>query len=91
MNPPSPAPAGRRERDDQRRSKMLALWTRMMIWFDRDERGQGTVEYILVVLAVVAVATVLVQWVRKGSGDNLLESIFRKALEFVKGKIGFGF
>jgi len=70
---------------------MLALWTRMMVWFDRDERGQGTVEYILVVLAVVAVATVLVQWVRKGSGDNLLESIFRKALEFVKGKIGFGF
>ena len=70
---------------------MLALWTRAMVWFDRDERGQGTVEYILVVLAVVAVATVLVQWVRKGSGDNLLESIFRKALEFVKGKIGFGF
>ena len=31
---------------------MLALWTRMMVWFDRDERGQGTVEYILVVLAV---------------------------------------
>ncbi|MCQ3802596.1 MAG: DUF4244 domain-containing protein [bacterium] len=70
---------------------MTALWTKMMIWFDRDQRGQGTVEYILVVLAVVAVATVLVQWVRKGSGDNMLESIFRKALDFVKGKIGFGF
>ena len=47
---------------------MTALWTRMMIWFDRDERGQGTVEYILVVLAVVAVATVLVQWVEEGIG-----------------------
>ncbi len=77
--------------NDQGGLEMTALWTRMMIWFDRDERGQGTVEYILVVLAVVAVATVLVQWVRKGSGDNLLESIFRKALDFVKGKIGFGF
>ena len=61
------------------------------MWFDRDERGQGTVEYILVVLAVVAVATVLVQWVRKGSGYNMLESIFRKALDFVKAKVGFGF
>ena len=70
---------------------MTALWTRMMMRFDRDERGQGTVEYILVVLAVVAVATVLVQWVRKGSGDNMLESIFRKALDFAKAKVGFGF
>ncbi len=70
---------------------MLTLWTKAMMWFDRDERGQGTVEYVLVVLAVVAVATVLVQWVRKGSGDNLLESIFRTALNFVKGKIGLGF
>ncbi len=91
MNPPSPAPAGRRENNDQRRSEMLALWTRMMVRFNRDERGQGTVEYVLVVLAVVAVATVLVQWVRKGRGDNILESIFKKALDFVKGKIGFGF
>ena len=92
MNPPSPAP-GRTPGNETTKGgrKCLALWTRIMVWFDRDERGQGTVEYILVVLAVVAVATVLVQWVRKGSGDNLLESIFRKALEFVKGKIGFGF
>jgi len=39
----------------------------------QNERGQGTVEYVLVILAATAIALLLVNWI---SGTNLFSSLF---------------
>lgn len=67
---------------------MLAIWTRLMTELHRESRGQGTVEYVLVILAVTAVAIALISWVR-GSGGGLLSSLFEKIIGFVVGKARF--
>ena len=70
---------------------MLAVWTWMMTVTARvssRERGQGTVEYVLVILAVTAVALTLISWI-KGSGGGLLGSLFGKIIGFVTGKAKF--
>lgn len=67
---------------------MLRLWTSLLARVDRDEQGQGTVEYVLVILAVTAVALTLITWIR-GSGGGLLGSLFGKIIGFVTGKAGF--
>lgn len=67
---------------------MLAIWTRLLTELHRDRRGQGTVEYVLVILAVAAVALALISWVR-GSGGGLLGGLFSKIIGFVTGKARF--
>jgi Flp pilus assembly pilin Flp len=67
---------------------MLAMWSRLLVALHRDPRGQGTVEYVLVILAVTAVAIALISWVR-GSGTGLLGSLFSKIIGFVTGKAQF--
>lgn len=52
---------------------------------ERDERGQGTVEYVLVMLAVVAVAVVLVSWAKSGEGQDLLGGLFSDVVGWVAG------
>ena len=49
------------------------------------EEGQGTVEYILVVLAAAAMATALLGWVGKTS---LIPSFFGSVIRYVTGLIG---
>ena len=51
----------------------------------RAEEGQGTVEYILVVLAAAAMATALLGWVGKTS---LIPTFFNSVIRFVTGMIG---
>jgi Flp pilus assembly pilin Flp len=59
---------------------MTELFTRVWITFvtrlDRDEHGQTTAEYALVLLAAAALAMVLLSWV-KGSGavKDLFDSV----------------
>lgn len=68
---------------------MLHLWTQILMGrFHRSQRGQGTIEYVMVIVAVAAVALVLVSWVR-GSGGGILSGLFGKVLDFVIGKIRF--
>ena len=51
--------------------------SRIHIWLlTRDERGQGTIEYVLVMLAVAAIAVVLISWAKSGSGKSGLSSLF---------------
>lgn len=66
---------------------MAPVSTSLLARLHRGERGQGTVEYVLVILAVTAVALTLVMWV-KGSGGGLLSSLFGKIIGFVTGKAG---
>ncbi len=61
--------------------------TRMVSWImsrlRRDEEGQGTVEYVLVMLAVTAVAVVLISWAKSGSGKNALGDLFDSVIGWV--------
>ena len=52
----------------------------MLRWID--DRGQGTVEYVLVILAATAIALLLINWI---SGTNLFGSLFTGILSKVIG------
>ena len=64
--------------------------TRMYAWLstrmaaDR-EKGQGTIEYVLVMLAVTAVAVVLISWAKSGQGKSLLGGLFDNVIGWVVG------
>ncbi len=48
-----------------------------------DERGQGTVEYFLVILAATALALVGLNWLQSGDGGGLLEGLFGNVIDWV--------
>lgn len=50
-----------------------------------EERGQGTIEYVLVMLAVTAVAVVLISWAKSGSGRSTLMGLFDDIIGWVTG------
>ncbi len=52
----------------------------------REERGQGTVEYFLVILAATALAIVALNWLQSGGGGGLLGGLFGKVIDWVAGK-----
>ncbi len=59
---------------------LLRLLLRLSTWSVRcrDERGQTTAEYALVLLGAAAVAMLLVSWVTKTNRiGNLLDAVFR--------------
>ena len=47
------------------------------------ERGQGTIEYVLVMLAVAAVAVVLINWAKSGSGKSILGDLFGDVIGWI--------
>lgn len=55
---------------------------------DSEEEGQGTVEYVLVMLAVAAVAVVLIAWAKSGSGKSSLEGLFGNVISWVTSLAG---
>jgi hypothetical protein len=59
----------------------------MLAWIQSrlssDERGQGTIEYVLVMLAVASVAAVLISWARSGSGKSTLNTLFDTVIGWV--------
>jgi hypothetical protein len=60
---------------------------RMLSWLlNRDDRGQGTVEYFLVILAATALAIIALKWLQSGSGSGLLGGLFGKVIDWVVGK-----
>ncbi len=63
--------------------------TRFWIWLwarARDEKGQGTVEYFLVILAATALAIIALRWLQSGSGGNLLGNLFGRVIQWVIGR-----
>jgi hypothetical protein len=59
----------------------------MLTWvLARDDRGQGTVEYFLVILAATALAIIALRWLQSGSGSGLLGSLFGKVIDWVVGR-----
>ena len=60
---------------------------RMLTWLlTHDDRGQGTVEYFLVILAATALAIIALRWLQSGSGSGLLGSLFGKVIDWVVGR-----
>lgn len=58
-------------------------------WLDaahRDERGQGTVEYFLVILAATALAIILFKWVQSSGGTSIISTILGKVVGWVAGQ-----
>ena len=43
---------------------MPAFWLRVVSRLGSDERGQGTVEYFLVILAATCLAVILFRWLQ---------------------------
>jgi Protein of unknown function (DUF4244) len=62
---------------------MTRIWTWMLV---REDRGQATVEYFLVILAASALAVLALRWLQSGSGGSLLGSLFGKVVSWVAGK-----
>ena len=50
------------------------------------DRGQGTVEYFLVILAATALAILALNWLQSGSGGGLLGGLFGKVIDWVVGR-----
>ena len=63
----------------------MHVWTSLLARLNDDERGQGTIEYVMVMLAVTAVAVVLISWARSGSGRSLLTDLFDDVIGWVSG------
>jgi Flp pilus assembly pilin Flp len=62
---------------------MFTWWDRMIARLHGDERGQGTVEYFLVILAATALAVVLFKWMQGGGGSNLVGDILGKVVHWI--------
>lgn len=66
---------------------MLAIWNWISGRFDvRDDRGQATVEYFLVILAATALAILALNWLNQGSGGSLLSDLFGQVISWVRGR-----
>ena len=64
---------------------MMRMWAALVARLDGDERGQGTIEYVMVMLAVTAVAVALISWARSGSGKSILNGLFEDVIGWVTG------
>lgn len=64
---------------------MTRFWSRVMRRIG-EERGQGTVEYFLVILAATALAILALRWLQSGSGGGILGDLFGKVIKWVVGR-----
>ncbi|HJU80723.1 MAG TPA: DUF4244 domain-containing protein [Acidimicrobiia bacterium] len=64
---------------------MLAIW-QWLAPARADERGQGTVEYFLVILAATALAVILFKWVQSSGGTSIISTILGKVVGWVAGQ-----
>ncbi|HEU4750023.1 MAG TPA: DUF4244 domain-containing protein [Acidimicrobiia bacterium] len=62
---------------------MPAWWMRLIARWERDDRGQGTVEYFLVILAATALAVILFKWVQSSGGTGIISTILGKVVQWV--------
>ena len=60
---------------------LLRIWFTLCARFDRDERGQTTAEYALVMLAAAAVAGLVLAWATKSHTiSRLFDAVIGKLL-----------
>jgi Flp pilus assembly pilin Flp len=61
----------------------------VMTWLltRRDDRGQATTEYALVLLGAAMVALLLVAWATSGGGAGRIGKLLDKVLDSISGKL----
>lgn len=64
---------------------MLTIWSWMMTR-TREDRGQATVEYFLVILAATALAILALRWFQSSGGSGILGGLFEKVIGWVTGR-----
>ena len=64
---------------------MLRLYVRLQ---SRDESGQATTEYALVLLGAAVVALLIIAWATAGGGAGKIGRLFDSVLDTVIGKVG---
>ena len=60
--------------------------TRFRLSLRGADRGQGTVEYFLVILAATALALIALNWIQGGAGGGLLGDLFGNVIGWVLGR-----
>lgn len=66
---------------------MLTIWSWAMARLStREDRGQATVEYFLVILAATALAVLALKWFQSSGGSGLLSGLFSKVISWVTGR-----
>lgn len=70
---------------------MPAIWSRILSRLHgspllRDQRGQGTVEYFLVILAATALAVVLFRWIQGSGGTSIISTILGRVVSWIAGQ-----
>jgi hypothetical protein len=67
---------------------MITLLTRLQCWLaTRDDRGQATTEYALVLLGAAMVALLLVAWATAGGGAGKVGQLLNRVLDAVTSKV----
>jgi hypothetical protein len=66
---------------------MLTIWSWVTARLStREDRGQATVEYFLVILAATALAVLALKWFQSSGGSGLLGGLFSKVISWVTGR-----
>ena len=67
---------------------MITLFTRLHFWFTtRDDRGQATTEYALVLLGAALVALLLVAWATAGGGAGRIGELLDRVLDAITSRV----
>ncbi len=67
---------------------MLILFARLHAYLlSRDDRGQATTEYALVLLGAALVALLLVAWATAGGGAGKIGGLLNRVLDAVTSKV----
>jgi hypothetical protein len=67
---------------------MTAFLARLHLWLaTRDDRGQATTEYALVLLGAAMVALLLVAWATAGGGAGKIGQLLNRVLDAVTSKV----
>jgi Flp pilus assembly pilin Flp len=61
---------------------LLARW--VVTWFDRDERGQATAEYALVLLGAAGVALLVMAW---ANDSDRVTRLLNKVFDHLLGRV----
>jgi hypothetical protein len=70
---------------------MPAFWSRVLSRIQRsnlsrNQRGQGTVEYFLVILAATALAVILFRWMQGSGGTSIISTILGRVVSWIAGQ-----
>ena len=67
---------------------MIRLIARMYAWrLARDDRGQATTEYALVMLGAAVIALLVVGWATSGGGGGKIGHLFDQVIDAISGKL----